>query len=41
MANVGEQRVKAATKKEKIKLKDAKSYWHYLEQEGKHCLRDI
>ena len=39
---VGEQKVKSTTtKKNKIQLKDPKTYWFYLEAEGKHCLRDI
>lgn len=40
MATVGEKRVKAAKVKAE-RLKDPKSYWMYLEAEGKHCLRDI
>lgn len=32
MATVGEKRVRE-TRKEKITLKDAKSYWQYLEME--------
>lgn len=43
MATVGEQKVKAA-KKNKIQLKDPKTYWMYLENlklEGKpHCMID-
>ena len=42
MATVGEKKERLALKKVKVeKLKDAKAYWMYLEQEGKHCLRDI
>ena len=41
MATVGEKREKMAQALKKAKLKDAKSYWSFLEQEGKHCLRDI
>ncbi len=41
MAAVGEKRQKEAVAMKKQRLKDAKAYWSYLEQEGKHCLRDI
>lgn len=41
MATVGEQKVKAAKKKEKIKLMQSSSYWKMLEEEGRKCLRDI
>lgn len=41
MATVGEKKEKMAQALKKVKLKDAKAYWSYLEQEGKHCLRDI
>lgn len=40
MATVGEKRAKLAQRKVE-KLKDAKAYWKYLEQEGNKCLRDI
>ena len=40
MAAVGEKKERLAMKKEN-RLKDPSAYWKYLEQEGKHCLRDI
>lgn len=40
MATVGEKKVKLAMKKVE-RLKEPSAYWKYLEQEGKHCLRDI
>lgn len=42
MATVGEKREKIQQTLRQQKLKDAKSYWGYLEMEGRpHCLRDI
>ena len=41
MAAQGEKRVRLAQALKKTKLKDAKTYWSYLEQEGNKCLRDI
>ena len=41
MAAVGEKKERIALSMKKMKLKDASAYWKYLEEEGKHCLRDI
>jgi hypothetical protein len=41
MATVGEKREKIQQTLRQQKLKDASAYWKYLEEEGRHCLRDI
>lgn len=41
MATVGEKRERIQKALKQTKLKDSKSYWSYLEQEGSKCLRDI
>jgi hypothetical protein len=41
MATVGEKRNKVAQALKKVKLTEPSTYWRYLEEEGKKCLRDI
>lgn len=36
MATVGEKKEKMAQALKKVKLKDAKAYWSYLEMESKY-----